>query len=132
MKNLIKFIIGFLLLAVATACQESLEERCAREAATYTKKNCPMQIDAYTVMDSMMFDATTHTIIYAYTLSGPLDDTAFIYKQMPKERLLQEVKNSTHLKLYKEAGYNFRYTYHSAKKKGTKLFEATFRENDYQ
>ena len=132
MKNLPFYLFALLLLSVATACQETLEERCAREAATYTKKNCPMQIDAYTVMDSMMFDAASHTIIYAYTLSGPLDDTAFINKQKPKERLLQEVKNSTHLKLYKEAAYNFRYTYHSAKKKGTKLFEATFRENDYR
>jgi ADP-ribose pyrophosphatase YjhB (NUDIX family) len=124
--------IAIAFIALLSACQETLEERCAREAITYTKKNCPLQIDAYTVMDSMMFDASSHTIVYAYTLNGQLDDTTFINKQMPKERLLKEVKNSTHLKLYKEAGYNFRYSYFSAKKKGTKLFEATFRENDYR
>ena len=42
------------------------------------------------------------------------------------------IKNTTKLKLYQEAGYNFRYVYFSEKKKGTQLFEATFRESDYQ
>lgn len=122
-------IIGCCLL---TACQESLEERCAREAREYTEKKCPMQIDKYTVMDSMSFVQSTHTIIYAYTLHDLLDDTIYLNKQNPRELLLKELKNSTSLKLYKEAGYSFCYTYRSAKNNGTKLFEATFHEKDYQ
>jgi hypothetical protein len=60
-----------------------------------------------------------------------LDDSTVINQNQPRERLLQEVKNSTNLKLYKEAGYSFRYTYLSAKENGTKLFEATFQKADY-
>jgi len=118
-------------LMTVTACQESLEERCQREAATYTKKNCPLRLDEYTVMDSMTFDASTHTVNYLYTVSGKLDDAAYFNSVSPRELLQKEVRNATHLKLYKEAGYNFRYTYYSAKNRGTKIFETTFLEKDY-
>ena len=37
------------------ACQESLDERAAREAKMYTKKNCPAKISETVVMDSMTF-----------------------------------------------------------------------------
>ena len=123
------------LLAISTlfiACQESLEERCAREAKTYTEKHCPVRVAADIVFDSMSFDKTSHIISYAYTVQGVLDDADIINRNMPRERLLMEVKNSTHLNLYKEAGYSFRYVYYSAKKKGTQLFEATFRQSDYK
>ena len=127
-----KRIIGICMAVImVSACQESLEERCLREAKTYTEKHCPMSVAKDVVMDSMTFDKTTHTISYAYTLSGQLDDSAVVKGANSRELLLQEVKNSTHLKLYKEAGYNFRYIYHSKSKKGTKLFEATFRKSDY-
>ena len=129
MKKTALLLMSIMLL---TACQESLEDRCAREAKEYTEKHCPTLIAEDMVMDSMTFDKTTHTIAYIYTLSGALDDTAVVNKNLPQERLLQEVKNSTNLKLYKDAGYSFRYTYYSTKEKGTKLFEATFHENDYR
>ena len=126
-KNLL-----FLLLAiVATACQESLEERCEREAKEFTKKHCPTMVDKLVRLDSMTFDRTTHTIGYAYTLTGQIDDAEVISLNNPRQLLLSQVKNSTHLKLYKEAGYSFRYVYYSTKKKGTKLFEATFHQHDY-
>ena len=128
-----KIIITLLTLAVVlTACQESLEERCDREAKDFTKKHCPLPIDKDVVMDSMTFDKATHTINYIYTLSGAIDNEEIMKKADPRKLLLGELKNSTNLKLYKEAGYNFRYTYYSTHKKGTKLFEATFREKDYR
>ena len=116
----------WIIIAVAlvvTACQETLEERCEREAKEYTEKHCPTPIAKDIVMDS---------ITYAYTLSGQLDDSAVVNGSNSRELLLQEVKNSTNLKLYKEAGYSFRYIYHSQKKKGTQLLDATFREKDYR
>ena len=123
------------LLAISTiflACQESLEERCAREAKEYTAKHCPVRVAQDIIFDSMSFDKTSHGISYAYTVQGVLDDAGIIHRNMPRERLLIEVKNSPHLNLYKEAGYSFRYVYYSAKKKGTQLFEATFHQSDYQ
>ena len=89
-------------------------------------------IDTEIVLDSMTFDKDSRTIGYYYTLQGSLDNPLRVDSAQFSEALLLEVKNSTNLKLYKDAGYSFRYTYHSEKDSGTKLFEATFRENDYR
>jgi ADP-ribose pyrophosphatase YjhB (NUDIX family) len=129
MKKICFFIVAALL---TTACQESLENRCEREAREYTEKHCPTPVGKNIVLDSMTFDKKTHTIQYAYTLSGEIDDSTIVNNSKPRELLLQEVRNSTNLKLYKEAGYSFTYTYYSAKNKGTQLFKATFRKSDYQ
>ena len=113
-------------------CRESLEERGAREAKEYTRKHCPIPVDKHIVMDSMTFDMQSHTFGYCYTLTGELDDSAVIQYDKARELLLHQLRNSTHLKLYKEADYNFRYVYYSTKKNGTKLFETTFHPEDYR
>ncbi|MBR1548921.1 MAG: hypothetical protein IJ637_09390 [Prevotella sp.] len=120
------------MLSALAACQESLEERCQRECREFTQKKCPMRIDQYTVMDSMTFNAQAHTITYAYTLNGMLDDSTYLSRANPQELLLGEVRNSTNLKLYKEAGYNFRYVYNSTRNKGAKLFDTTYTPSDYK
>ena len=129
MKKIVYFIAAIILLS---ACQETLEERCSREAKEFTEKNCPLRAANGIVMDSMSFDKKSHTISYYYIVSGVLDDSTILLGNNPRERLLTVIKNTTKLKLYQEAGYNFRYVYFSEKKKGTQLFEATFRESDYK
>ena len=130
MKGIVVTLIAGAMLL--TNCQESLEDRCAREAKEFTEKNCPRAVDKEIVLDSMTFEKTTHTISYLYTLNGTLDDPQRIDSTHFRELLLMEVKNSTNLKLYKDEGYAFRYAYYSQKNNGTKLFEATFRESDYR
>ena len=126
-----KIFIVLILSALMVGCQESLEERGAREARDYTEKHCPAPIAHQVTMDSMTFDKTTHTFGYYYSLSGTLDDSAYIRQNDPYDMLLQQVKNSTNLKIYKEAGYNFRYIYNSTKHKGLKLFDKTFTSEEY-
>jgi hypothetical protein len=82
-------------------------------------------------MDSMTFDKVSHTFGYYYSLSGTLDDSTYIKQNNPRDMLLQQVKNSTNLKMYKDAGYSFRYVYMSTKSKDT-LFDVTFKQKDYQ
>ena len=79
---------------MAVGCQESLEERCEREAREYTEKHCPTPVAKDVVMDSMTFDKATHTITYAYTLTGQLDDSAVVEGAHSRDLLLQEIKNS--------------------------------------
>ncbi len=117
---------------ITISCQESLEDRCEREAKEYTKKNCPIWVAKNIVMDSMTFDKMSQTICYVYTLNGQLDDTAKVNEGNSKRILLEQVKNSANLRLYKEAGYSFRYVYHSEKDKNKKLLDLTFKKNDYQ
>lgn len=127
-----KTVFTMLMVGLAlTACQESLEDRCAREAKSYTDKKCPAPIGENVTIDSVVFERSTHTMCYYYTLSGVADDKDAVERLDPKNTLLNEVKNSTAVKAYKDAGYSFRYTYHSAKNKGVTLFTATFKKGDY-
>ena len=120
-----------MMTALLAACQETLEERADRESREYTEKHCPTPIAYQVTMDSMTFDKVSHTLGYNYSLSGTLDDSTYLQQNNPREMLLQQVKNSTNLKMYKDAGYSFRYVYHSEKNKAT-LFDVTFKQNDYQ
>ena len=127
-----KFFTLFIMTALLVSCQETLEERGAREARDYTEKHCPAPVAQHVTMDSMLFDKVSHTFGYYYTLSGPLDDSTYINRNNPREMLLKQVKNSTNLKIYKDADYNFRYVYYSAKHKGVTLFDETFKPQDYK
>lgn len=127
-----KLILTMMAAATLTACQESLEDRCAREAKTYTEKKCPAPVGENTVIDSIAFDRQTHTMCYYYRLTGVADDSAIIAKNDPYKLLLHEVRNATSTKDYKDAGYSFKYTYMSTKQAGRVLFEATFTPKDYK
>ena len=129
MKKLIYTVIALMTL---TSCQESLEDRSDREAKRYTKKNCPAKIGENTTIDSLVFERATHTMHYYYTLSGKADNPAIKDNADISNMLLEQVKNATTTRIYKEAGYNFTYTYHSAKNKGEVLFERTFTKKDYK
>lgn len=120
-----------MMTALLASCQETLEERADRESRDYTEKHCPAPVAYQVTMDSMTFDKVSHTFGYHYSLSGTLDDSTYLLQNDPREMLLQQVKNSTNLKIYKDAGYGFRYVYHSSKNKAT-LFDVTFKQKDYQ
>lgn len=126
----------FLLLALLlfTACHESLEDRAAREAKEFTEKNCPTPVQDYTRTDSLVFDKTTRTMNYYYTLCGEADNPAAIKlnKQKMHDALKRSVINATNLKKYKDAGFKFRYVYYSESKKGTILFEDSFSKADLE
>lgn len=115
-----------------TACQESLEERCARECKEYTKKKCPVLIAKDIYLDSLTFNTSNQMLSYYYTVEGVLDDAEFLKQRDFRGMLLKELKRSTGDKLYKNAGYSFRYVYFSSKHKGIQLVEATFHKTDYQ
>ncbi len=103
-----------------------------REAKTYTEKNCPTEIADDVTIDSLTFDPSTHTLCYAYTLGGLLDDSAVVSKAQLEKQMLADLKNATSLKVYKDAGYSFRYVYYSQKHRGQKLLDAIYREKDYK
>ena len=62
MKKIILFAAAVAMLAVS--CQESLEDRAAREAQEFTRKNCPMKLGNGITTDSMVFDKVTLTLHY--------------------------------------------------------------------
>ena len=128
--------VRFLILTAAismtlAACQESLEQKAAHEALMYTTKNCPIQMSDNLIMDSLTFEADTHTLHYYYTLTGVADSVGLLNGETLKKVLRTDLKNTTAMMDYKEAGYQFTYTYHSQKDPNKVLFEVTFDENDY-
>ena len=129
MKKIWIFVVFALLLA---ACQESLEDRCAREAKDYTRKNCPVKLDNTTTLDSMTFERETHTLHYYYRLTGVADQDTLLQQIDMVGMLKNELKNTTSLRVYKENKFRFAYTYHSEKNPQKVLLDVVFTEKDYQ
>lgn len=129
--NRLFFVI--LISAFLCSCQESLTERCTREAKEYTDKNCPQKIGKELILDSVTFTATTNTMGYHYTATGSLDNMEMMNANSKKFRELMnhEIRNSTNLKQYKDAGFSFEYVYTSEKNKNT-LLVLRFEEKDYK
>ena len=121
-----------LILILCVACQESLEDRCTRECKEYTTKKCPAPIDEFTTLDSLTFEPSTHTLCYFYTMKGAADTPANINATTAREALVEQVKNATSLKAYKDEGYNFRYAYHSQSDPSLLLFSTLITEKDYR
>ena len=112
-------------------CQESLEDRCARVAKEFTRKNCPSKIEKNINIDSLTFERETHTLHYYYTLTGNADREGVMEEINGLDILKENLKNSTAMKVYKENHYNFTYTYHSEKDPKKVLLEVTLTDKDY-
>lgn len=125
-------LILFSFILMLASCQESLEDRCDREAREFTKKNCPVVLDKDMTLDSMTFSKATTTIYYYYTVDGLLNDALMEKKTDARQKLLDVLRNTTSLKNYKDADYNFAYIYRSAKNKGEKVAEYTFTPKEYK
>ena len=128
MKNL--WVIGVFALLL-TSCQESLEDRCEREAKEYTKKNCPVKLDNNTTLDSLTFERASHTLHYYYRLTGTADREDILQEIDAVGSLKEELKNTTTLRVYKEKKYRFAYTFHSEKDPKKVLLEVVFTDKDY-
>lgn len=116
---------------LTTSCQESLEERCARESKEFNEKKCPAKVADGVMLDSLVFERESHTLHYYYTFSGIADDPKAMEQMNPRKILIDEVRNSTSIKTYKDAKYKFHYTYHSASRK-TILADVVVTEKDYK
>ena len=129
MKKVILFALVTLILG---ACQESLEDKCARECVEFTKRKCPSSVAQGMLIDSMTFARATHTIQYYYKLTGTSDRSDAYPKDQAKQLLKEALKNTTQVMAYKEAGYSFRYIYYSEKNPKTVYLDILLTEKDYQ
>ena len=121
-----------LLLAILafglTACQESIEERIARESAEFTQTKCPMPLDARGTMflDSIVFDISTLTQSQYFRF-----DTIGMPQSQLRPVLIDELKKEPKYQLHREKGYSFHYVYRSLKDPDKILFETTLTKADY-
>ena len=129
MKKSFLFVLTAILFV---ACQESLEDKCEREAKEFTRKNCPAMIAQEIMMDSMTFERATHTIHYYYKLTGQSDRSDAYNMEEAAKMLKEGLKNTTSVQTYKNEGYNFTYTYRSEKDPKTIWLEVKLTKKDYE
>ena len=128
-----KFFILLARVALLFACQESLENRAARESDEYTRKFCPVKINDNTTLDSLTFDIASHTFTRYFSI---VTDSQSIQRAEEKkayfaEELIKEVKLDTSLKPFKENGYAFRFVYRSADDPSFILYDKTVTKEEY-
>jgi len=127
-----KWVVFMGLACLLAACQESLEERCAREAKYYTARSCPAKIEENVIIDSLTFERASHTLHYYYRLTGTADREGALDTAKARKILQDELRNTTSMRVYKDEGYSFVYTYRSEKDPKKTLFEHRFTKKDYQ
>jgi hypothetical protein len=108
-------------LLLVCSCQENIDERIAREAAEYTRRNCPNRMDNL-VLDSMAYNAGTRTITYYNTLGDNVDVNSVRQRsEEMTEAVRKNVKEDLAIKYYKENEVIFQYIYRSNDGKDTVL-----------
>lgn len=131
-----KYILSFcLLLFILTGCKrQTFEERIHEEAERFTLKNCPKEVDKYTLLDSCIFSIPKRTYYYNYTIRGDLDVDSLYTRELYDafhEQLLTDIKNSIQLKACKDAGITFCYRYYSDRS-GKLMMIQKFTKKDYK
>ena len=125
-----------LLLACAAlfmACQESLEERAAREAREVTENKCPMLVNTDLMLDSIVFDIPTLTQTQYFRFFGESDhDSLRIDPYNAKSQLVDELKSAPSYKPLLERGIAFRYIYRSTKDPEKVYLDVLLTQKDYQ
>lgn len=126
--NMRKPLLFLFLVFALTACRDSIDDRAEKEARDYTRKYCPTPVVNHTFTDSLVYDRQARTYIYYCKLTDVMDDDSVINanRTLLHDGLKQSLKESTNLKVYKDAGINFKYVIRSQKDPTKTLFEAKF------
>ncbi len=131
MKKLILITTAAIVL---TSCQESLEERAAREAREVTEAKCPMPIGNNMYLDSIVFDIPSLTQTQYFRFIGDTDNDSMVVSMKDtdlKGALVQELKNTPNYKTLMKRGANFRYIYRSSKNPEKVYFDFIINKADY-
>jgi len=126
-------ILLFVLLC-SSCKKETMYEKIEKDAKIFTQKNCPKQMDDYTIMDSTTYDIPSNTFTYYYTVNDKLEDTSVYTEELKssfRNTILKEIKGSIPMKGYKDAGITFVYQYRG-KKTNKVLLKLKFTAEDYK
>jgi len=128
-----KFFILTIVGILFVSCQESLEERAAREARETTANKCPMPIGDNMMLDSIVFDIPTLTQSQYFRFTGTNDNDSVVHVlQNAKQVLVSELKSIPSYKPLMERGVNFHYVYRSNKNPEKIYLETTLTKEDYR
>lgn len=109
MKKIGLFFPAFLFFMLV-GCVESKQERYLR-AARELNAQCPMQLDAYTAIDSMVYTPAVHSLTYYYRVSNVADSVLLQQREQLEVELWKGILNSTEMLPYIEDKVTFCYCY---------------------
>ena len=127
-----RFFVFFAASVMLFSCQESLEERAAREAREVTETKCPMPVADNVILDSVVFDIPTLTQSQYFRVKGELDNDSLFESVDSRSLLLQELKNAPTYRALRERGVLFHYVYYSTKEPSKVMLELTLTPEDYK
>lgn len=133
MKQIFYTFATLVAVILLSACHhDSLADRAEKEVKDYTERYCPTPMTNEQRTDSITFTRATNTINYYYTLGGRADNVEVFQKFKPKltKIVLQQLKDDTHIRAYKQAGFSFHYVFRSLST-GDVLLEKTFTKRQY-
>lgn len=128
------FILLLVVAIVTGGCHESMEDKAAREAREYTVRYCPTPVTNGVRTDSVAFDKASRTYTYYCSFSGKMDDEQIISQHRSEihRQLVQEIRQATRLKAYKEAEFIFAYVCRSEKNPQKIIYSDKFTPKDYK
>ncbi|MBR6981119.1 MAG: hypothetical protein IKH88_14975 [Prevotella sp.] len=132
MSNKAMMILGLMLLLIVGCNQESLEERAQREFQEFTRKNCPKDQGNNVILDSLVFDKSSRTLIEYSRVTNECDDEEFIRSKKASldEGSIQLTRQEVSYKRLRDAGFSFRFILRSHSS-GKVLYDKTVTKDDY-
>ncbi|MCF0197599.1 MAG: hypothetical protein HUK03_10325 [Bacteroidaceae bacterium] len=132
-----KMIWAALVVAMLTACHQSMDEHIKKETDDYTRRECPKPTDMYTTLDSVTYHYDDTTRIYSlyYTVKGMLDnDTIYALPgiEIHRKNVLQDIRTNLNYKKMREMDITFCYYYYSATRPGHEYMRIVYGPEDYQ
>ena len=127
-----RFFLCFAATLLLVSCQESIEERAAREAREMTVTKCPMPVGDNLFLDSVVFDIPTLTQSQYFRVRGELDNDSLFNTVDSRTLLLNELQNTPSYRALMERGVAFHYIYHSTKSPSKVMLELTLTPEDYR
>lgn len=118
-------------LLLFSSCRDDFGKRLQQEATDYTKKRCPQRLDAYTTLDSVVYDPDTRIYARYFSLDATTPETLLEHPASIREMLLQELKGDAGWKRCKDEGICFSYSYRS-KRNDSLVYTTTLSPDDYR
>ena len=113
-----RYIIYIMCVLLYTSCShERIHEKFSRQAKEYTKKMCPLPMDQYTMLDSLVYNPSQTTLTYHYSVSDLLDNDSIYtdaFRGIFHTKLLDNILNNVGLIELKENNVSFRYIFYSS------------------
>lgn len=110
-------VIAVLGLMTLSGCQggHNKQARKFRQMAQTINQSCPQRMSETIRLDSTSYDEKNNVMSYFYSVSGELDDAAYMSAHYDtfRQALQEAVDNSIEMEEYRNYGTSIRYIYFS-------------------